>query len=42
MTSQKVNVAAVGKFIIQNLEPDAQVQIVRLPSSERIRVVNIR
>jgi Mg-chelatase subunit ChlD len=37
MASQKVNVTAVGKFIVQNLEPDAQVQIVRFPS---VRVVN--
>jgi VWFA-related protein len=37
MISQKDNVAAVGKFVVQNLEPSAQVQIVRFPS---IRVVN--
>lgn len=37
MTSQKAHVAAVGKFIVQNLEPNAQVQIVRFPSP---RVVN--
>jgi VWFA-related protein len=40
MASQKANVVAVGKFIVQNLEPNAQVQIVRFPSPERIRVVN--
>jgi len=40
MTSQNANVVAVGKFIVQNLEPNARVQIVRFPSPERIRVVN--
>lgn len=40
MSSQRTNVVAVGKFIVQNLEPNAQVQIVRFPSLERIRVVN--
>ena len=37
MMSQKAHVPAVGKFIVQNLEPDTQVQIVRFPS---VRVVN--
>jgi VWFA-related protein len=37
MISQKANVAAVGKFIVENLEPNAQVRIVRFPSP---RVVN--
>ncbi|HEX6126534.1 MAG TPA: hypothetical protein VFZ23_14265 [Pyrinomonadaceae bacterium] len=37
MISEKANVAVVGKFIVQNLEPNAQVQIVRFPS---IGVVN--
>jgi hypothetical protein len=40
MSSQKAHVVAVGKFIVQNLEPGAQVQIIRFPSPERIRVVN--
>src|SRR5688572_1938461 len=40
MRSQKADVAAVGKFIVENLEPSAQVQIVRFPRPERIRVVN--
>src|SRR5688572_8172362 len=40
MSSQKANVAAIGKFIVQNLEPGAQVQIVRFPSPGGIRVVN--
>ena len=38
MSSQKANVTAVGKFIVQNLEPNAQVKIVRFPSKERTRV----
>src|SRR5688572_18887643 len=39
MASQRANVAAVGKFIVENLEPNAQVQIVRFPGPERTRVV---
>ena len=34
MISEKANVAAVGKFIVENLEPNAQVQIVRFPAFE--------
>jgi len=40
MTSQRANVTAVGKFIVQNLEPNAQVKILRFPSPARTRVVN--
>ena len=35
MTSQKAHVGAVGKFIVENLEPNAQVQIVRFPGPAR-------
>jgi VWFA-related protein len=40
MSSQRAHVAAVGKFIVQNLEPGARVQLVRFPGPKGGRVVN--